>query len=187
MEEKDKGLEVDKDAAINLNINTNSMEGDIAQRLVELEARLSALESQLEGLTGNTDGESDTTENNELPEEAVSDVEEAASNQADDETMVEEVYEDEEDIVNLRGNLETAGRIINRRFNLADYVADKTGLNKPETLREANAIMATFRKTHTALKNKAEKWATDPVVRHNAQPAKNNMERLQDSKWGNKP
>jgi hypothetical protein len=95
--------------------------------------------------------------------------------------MVEEVYEDEEDIVNLRGNLKTAVRVIDRRFNLADYVAGKTGLRKPENLREANAIMAAFRKTHAALKGRAAKWASDSAVRNNAGPAKNNMDRLMTS------
>ena len=40
-------------------------------------------------------------------------------------------------------------------------IAKKTNQRKPENLREANAVMAVFRKTYTGLKSKSGKWTGD--------------------------
>ena len=184
MEEKEKQKEVEVNEGSAINLNIGDLEGDMAQRLVELEARVAEIAGKLEEVIGNTDGEGVAGEKDEgkVSEEAIVEVEEAASTQAGDEAIAEEVYEDEEDIVKLRGNLKASERITKRRLNLADYIAEKTGQDKPKSLREANGIMSGFRKTHKALKKKAEvKWAPDSVVRHNAQAAKSNMDRLLSS------
>jgi len=176
MAETSKTIEVD-DAAKNININlgNSDIEGDIAQRLVELEARLAALESQLSGDWVKEEDGADS-----LNEADVADVEEAGENQAADQAMVEEVYRDDEDIVNLRGNLKTAKRLTERRFNLADFVADKTQQKHPENLEQANAILATFRKTYSGLKAKRENWSDAQLRRANSASAKTPHERYRN-------
>jgi len=176
----------DKTKNININLTGNELEGDIAQRLVELEARIAALEAQ----TGNTvEAVANNAEENaepEITEEDIAAAEEAGETQAEDEAAVEEVYEDEEDIVNLRGNLKKDKRLRDRRFNLAGYVAQKTNQRKPENLREANAVMAVFRRTYSGLKSKSGKWTGDGLRLNTRGNGKTPLERLNASKFGGK-
>lgn len=171
----------DKTKNININLTGNELEGDIAQRLVELEARIAALEAKI-----GSDNELSENAEDELTEQDIADAEEAGETQANDEAIVEEVYEDEEDIVNLRGNLTRDKRLRVRRFNLAGYVAKKTNQRKPQSLREANAVMSVFRKTYSGLKSKSEKWVGDGLRLNTSSHIKTPIDRLNASKFGGK-
>ena len=172
-------VEVDDGKSLNLNISTNNLDSDIAQRIVELEARIAMIESKIAESAPSEPAVN--TEEKPNTEDDIADVEEAAATQAADEAMIEEVYEDDEDIVNLRGNLKKANRITKRRLNLANFVAKKIGNDKPVSLKEANSIMASFRKTHNVLKNKSEKWTDDLGIRQNSAPLCDNMSRINAS------